>query len=80
LLDCKCLAGYECAYRRQVLVRMSFANNNSGLDQESVISQLQNNTGLIEKLRQSVANANGIDLSKVLFKGFRLSTTTSSPS
>jgi len=50
LLDCKCLAGYECAYRRQILVRMSFANNNSGLDQESVISQLQNNTGLIEKL------------------------------
>ena len=74
LQDCGCLAGYECKYRRQVLVRMSFANNvNQSIShQEFMISQLQNNSGLIEKLRQSVV---GIDLSRVLFKGFRLITT-----
>ena len=71
-LDCKCLVGFECSYRRQVLVRMSFANSYSNSSQS--ISQLQNNSALIEILRQSVAKVSGVDLSKVLFKGFRLLT------
>jgi hypothetical protein len=61
--DCKCLPGYECAYRRQAMVRFSFNST-----QNMTLSE--NNTALIEGLRQSVARASGVELSKVSFKGF----------
>lgn len=65
--ECKCLPGYECAYKRQVVV--SFRFNSTQVVQQTT---LENNAALIEGLRQSVARASGVDLSKVTFRGFRL--------
>jgi hypothetical protein len=54
-------------YKRQVVV--SFRFNSTQVVQQTT---LENNAALIEGLRQSVARASGVDLSKVTFRGFRL--------
>ena len=69
-LDCDCLAGYECAYKREVVVSMNFNTTASDQD-ESLLLQLQNNTALIDALRDSVAKASGVSIFNVIFKGFR---------
>jgi len=66
MLKCVCLAGYECSYKKQLVIRISVNTT------QTSIAELQNNTALIEALRSSVAKASNVDLSSVIFKGFRL--------
>ena len=66
MIKCVCLAGYECSYKKQLVIRISVNTT------QTSISELQNNTALIEALRSSVAKASNVDPSRVIFKGFRL--------
>jgi len=64
-LDCKCVSGYECMYRRQVVVSFRFNSTQPMLQNTTT---LENNAALILGLRQSVAAASGVELARVVFK------------
>jgi hypothetical protein len=81
VLDCVCLANYECTIRKRLVVKLEIfpaataANNNTepaALD----LAQFQNNTELILELRQAIAQTEDVNVSRVIFKRFRISETS----
>jgi len=70
-VNCFCLEGYECEFRKEIAVKVAFGTSEEGLTQdiaEEIISILKNSTEFIENLRLNYALAKGIEVNQVIFK------------
>jgi hypothetical protein len=81
VLDCVCLANYDCTIRKQLVVKLEIfpaaaTTNNDNTEPAALdLAQFQNNTELILELRQAIAQTEGVNVSRVIFKRFRVSET-----
>jgi hypothetical protein len=61
LLDCRCLAGYQCTYTKQISATVTL--NSTASDFQSNVNNVQTNFKL------AIAAAAGVDVSKVIING-----------
>jgi len=72
VLDCVCLPDYDCALKKRVVVRMQVVVVAPLQSTEETLAQIQNNTELILGLRQSMAQIRGVNISRVIFRSFKM--------